>query len=286
MWRYLVIKTAAIFPSQSAHNAQPVLEALSKSMSAQGWKVQENNLQADVAVIWSVLWAGRMKNNQNVYRAFHDTGRPVIVVDIGTLRRGITWKVALDNINGSGWFGHQQDLDPDRPRKLGLALQGPCPGNDILIASQHSASLQAEAVPDMTAWVLSQIALCRQHTDRRIIVRPHPRDRIRTDRLPRDVTVQTPQKVTGSYDDFGWPQEFHAVINHNSGPGVLAALCGSAPVVDRSSLAWPVSVSMQDIDRSYNRDRSQWLIEIAHTEYTIDEIEQGLWLKRLGSRLK
>lgn len=281
-----MIKTVAIFPSQAAQNARPVLEALSKSMTAHGWQVRENDMQADVAVIWSVLWAGKMKNNQQIYQSFHDTGRPVIVADIGTLHRGVTWKVALDNINGSGWFGHQQDLDPDRPRRLGLALRDISRGSNILIAPQHSASLQAQSVPDMTDWVLSQISQCRQYTDRPIVVRPHPRDRIIAKKIPRDVTVQVPQKIPGSYDDFGWPQEFHAVINHNSGPGVLAALCGSAPVVDRSSLAWPVSVSMQDIDRPYDCDRSQWLIEITHTEYTVDEIEQGLWLKRLGSRLK
>jgi hypothetical protein len=281
-----VIKTAAIFPSQSAQNSRPVLDAMIRSMSAHGWQIRENDLRADVAVIWSVLWWGRMKNNQNIYRVFQDTGRPVIVVDIGTLRRGLTWKVALGNINGSGWFGHHQDLDLDRPRKLGISLKSSHPGKDILIASQHSASLQAKNIPDMTAWVRSQIDLVRQHTDRQIVIRPHPRDRLIIDRLHRDISIHVPDKITGSYDDFGWPSGFHAVINHNSGPGVLAALSGSAPVVDRSSLAWPVSVSMQDIDRPYDRDRSQWLIEIAHTEYTINEIDQGLWLKRLSDKLQ
>jgi hypothetical protein len=32
-------------------------------------------------------------------------------------------------------------------------------------------------------------------------------------------------------------------------------------------------------------DRDQWLVEICHSEYTIEEIKQAQWLKRIGNRL-
>jgi len=97
--------------------------------------------------------------------------------------------------------------------------------------------------------------------------------------------VENPKPVAGTYDGFDWRDAWHAVVNHNSGPGVMAALAGVRPVVHNTSLAWPVSVNIQDIERPYDIDRERWLIEIAHTEYTLDEITQGTWLKRLGSRL-
>jgi hypothetical protein len=74
----------------------------------------------------------------------------------------------------------------------------------------------------------------------------------------------------------------HAVVNYNSGPGIQSAISGTRPVVDSTSLAYPVSVSVQDIEKPYNIDRDQWLIEICHTEYTLNEITQGLWIKRLA----
>jgi hypothetical protein len=77
----------------------------------------------------------------------------------------------------------------------------------------------------------------------------------------------------------------HAVVNHNSGPGTQAAIAGSRPVVHESSLAAPVAVSFADIEKPYDIDRSQWLIEICHTEYTVEELRTGQWLKRIAPAL-
>jgi hypothetical protein len=52
-------------------------------------------------------------------------------------------------------------------------------------------------------------------------------------------------------------------------------------VVGTYSLASPVAVTINDIDRPYNIDRDQWLVEICHTEYTINEIKEGKWISRL-----
>jgi hypothetical protein len=77
----------------------------------------------------------------------------------------------------------------------------------------------------------------------------------------------------------------HAVVNYNSGIGIQAAIAGCRPVVDSTSLATPVSVSLADIEQPYNIDRQQWLVEICHTEYTLTEIKQGLWLRRIEPAL-
>jgi hypothetical protein len=42
---------------------------------------------------------------------------------------------------------------------------------------------------------------------------------------------------------------------------------------------------MHDIEDPIMPDRTQWLNDYAHTEYTLDEIAQGIPLKRLTEKL-
>jgi hypothetical protein len=65
-----------------------------------------------------------------------------------------------------------------------------------------------------------------------------------------------------------------------------AAIAGCRPVVDQSSLAAPVGVDINNIEQPYDVDRSRWLVEICHTEYTVEEIISGIWLKRIQSALQ
>jgi hypothetical protein len=103
--------------------------------------------------------------------------------------------------------------------------------------------------------------------------------------LPKDVEYEIPYKITNTYDSFDMHFDCHAVVNYNSGPGIQATISGTRPIVDKTSLAYPVSVSVKDIEKPYNIDRDRWLTEICHTEYTLEEIAQGLWLKRISSAL-
>jgi hypothetical protein len=97
--------------------------------------------------------------------------------------------------------------------------------------------------------------------------------------------LEEPNYLANTYDSFDLHFDCHAVVNYNSGPGIQAAISGTRPMVNSSSLAWPVAISIQDIENPYTQDRDQWLVEICHTEYTIDEISQGIWLKRIASAL-
>jgi hypothetical protein len=80
-----------------------------------------------------------------------------------------------------------------------------------------------------------------------------------------------------TYDSFDIDYAYQLVINYNSGAGVQAALLGANVLVDKSSLAYTVSKGM---------DKTQWLVEICHTEYTLHEIAAATWLKRIGHRLE
>lgn len=252
----------------------------------EGIKVIDNSLDADAVLLWSVLWQGRMRQNQQIYDHYRHQGRPVIIVEVGTLRRNHTWKVAIDNISRLGYYGHEQDLDPDRPRRLGIGLHlADYRRPHVLIACQNSHSLQMDCVGDQTLWIGQQIRTIRACTDRPIRVRPHPRSPLGKFVLLPGVEVEIPRKVAHTYDDFDLDLGCHAVVNINSGPGILAPLAGTPVVVDSSSLAHPISISIEQIESPPDRDIEQWLIGISHTEYVIPELSDGLWLRRLSSRL-
>jgi hypothetical protein len=273
----------AYFPAQVALNGAPVMEAVLDCLQAAGHQTQENSWDADAAVIWSVLWHGRMAANQAVYGHYRAQNRPVIVVEVGALYRGNTWKIAVNNVTAEGYYGHNHNLDWDRPRKLGISLAiQPTPSPEITVALQHTKSLQTVAVADMTQWVHDTVTLLRHYTDRPIVVRPHPRCSIP---LPPGVIVQQPQKLANTYDSYDMHYNCHAVVNHNSGPGIQAAIAGVRPIVDQSSLAHPVSIAWTDIEKPYLTDRDLWLTQICHTEYTTQEIRQGLWLNRIAPAL-
>lgn len=275
----------AYFPNQCALNSVPVLQSMLDSLRSSGHTVEQNSMDADAAIIWSVLWSGRMSANQGVWSHYKAMGKPVIVIDAGALYRGATWKIAVNSITSAGYYGHTENLNWDRPKKLGISLALNLSRNpQIVIAAQHKKSSQVAGLVSMEGWILTQIDNIKAVTDRPIVIRPHPRSPLDRTQF-QNITIEQPKKITNTYDSYNLAFDCHAIINYNSGPGIQAALAGTRPVVDSSSLAHPVSIQIANIEKSYDCDRDQWLVEICHTEYTLEEIKQGLWLKRLSTAL-
>ena len=275
----------AYFPNQCAQNSAPVMQAMLSSLRKHGHQPCENTWDADAAIIWSVLWLGRMAENHAVWQHYREHNRPVIIVDVGALYRGETWKIALNSVTAVGYYGHQEDLDWDRPRKLCISQAINLSQNPrIVVAAQHARSLQVAELDSMESWIIDQVTTLREHTDRPITVRPHPRSRLNADKLRKvsnQIVLEQPQRISNSYDSYNLAFDCHAMINHNSGPGIQAALAGTRPIVHQSSLAYPVSIQLQQLEEPYRVDRDQWLVEICHTEYTLAEIEKGTWITRL-----
>ena len=85
----------SLFNNFGAKNSVPVFQAIAQGLVAQGHTVVYHDLTADVAVIWSMLWTGRMRPNQEVYEAFRRQGKPVIVAEVGMIQRGQIWDSML-----------------------------------------------------------------------------------------------------------------------------------------------------------------------------------------------
>jgi hypothetical protein len=275
----------AYFPNQCAQNSRDPLNALLSSLRRAGHVLVENSMDADAAVLWSVLWHGRMAANQRAYMHYRELGRPLIIVDVGALYRGNTWKIALNHLTADGYYGHLENLDWNRPRKLGISLAINVSRNPgILLAGQHPKSLQVANLDSQENWANQKYQELRNITDRPIYYRPHPRATLNTNKLLSDIHVVRPNPIASTYDSFDMHFDYHAIVNHNSGPGIQAAISGTRPIVDKTSLAYSVSIDLAQLEKPYDIDRDQWLVEICHTEYLVEEIEQGTWIKRLESK--
>jgi len=288
-----VIINCAYYPEQCAKNSPAVLQSFLHSLRVAGVTPVENSMECDAVVIWSVLWNGRMQANKAVYEHYRSQGKPVIVIDVGALKREITWKISINNINSDGYYGHKQNLNWDRPAQLDLQLHDMSyKREDILLAMQHKKSLQWTGMPEPVEWVKDTVNKIRQYTDRHIVIRPHPRSpafvpQHRFGMLDlNNCSLEQPMRIDDTYDQYDIDYEYHAVINHCSGPGIKAAIDGASVLVDRTSLAYPVGTRLEYIENPPLQDREQWFVEICHTEYTLEEIEQGLWLKRLKDLLE
>lgn len=267
----------AYFPNQTALKSESVWGPFLDGCRQVGIEPVENSYSADCAVIWSVLWNGRMRTNETVFNHYRNIQKPVFIIEVGALDRGRTWKISANHIINSGIYGNTENIDYDRGRKLGISLQ-PVKSvrkDSILIIGQHERSLQWQNQPTTRTWLTQKIAEIRKYTDRPVIFRPHPRHPIGPAPLS-GIIFEKPTKLADTYDKFDIEFDHHCVISHNSGPGIQAALAGTPIICDKTSLAYPVSQSISSINEVFLPDRQNWFHQVLHTEWTVDEIRQGI----------
>jgi hypothetical protein len=115
-----------------------VFAAFSAGLKKLGHSIVDKD--EDVCVIWSVLWQGRMQPNKLIYENAIKNHRPIVIIEVGNLKRGVTWRISDQHINNFGIFGNSENLDLDRPKKLGILLNPMASRrrDEILIATQHS----------------------------------------------------------------------------------------------------------------------------------------------------
>ena len=271
-----------------ALNSGPVFDAFHAGANALGHSVSIDG-DSGIDVIWSVLFNGRMAGNRAIWERNVQQSKPTIVLEVGGIKRGKTWKVALNGINRDAYFGPINNTS-ERADKLELELKSwRHDGEYILICGQHEQSLQWKNMPRMSTWVMETIDTIQKHTDRPIIFRPHPRCRLpHIETEFNNVKRQDPQYVNGTYDDFDMNfKNIYATVNWSSNPAIHSVIEGIPAFTGPSSLAYDVALQdFSQIDNPLYCDRRQWLNDYAYTEWTVEEISQGLPLKLLTSKLK
>lgn len=266
------------FRQYRALNSPPIFHAFEQGLIKLGHTIANQTMNGDAAVIWSVLWHGRMKSNQKVWNHYRSQNKSVIVLEVSCLRRDHTWKIGINGINLGSYFV-PNNVDNTRATQLSIQLKPwRQQGNNIIICSQHGHSHQWRDQPAMDQWIRNTITEIRQYTDRPIIVRPHPRFPVNIKNLNvESSTVPFKQDLLNAW----------AVINWNSNTGIESIIEGIPSFVGPESLARPVAnLNLSQINDPVMPDRTQWINKLAWTEWTTEEMANGIPQKLLIDHLQ
>lgn len=279
------------WPMHGPLNSENVFAKFLKSMQATGDDVHVNKeIAGDVAVIWSVLWQGRMRNYKQIWERYRQAKKPVIVLEVGGLRRNESFKIAINGVNRKADFA-DQDVDDTRwPLFKHTFKPWKQTGDNIIILGQHHASEQWNGMPSMNVWFEQQINEIRKHTTRPILIRPHPRNPVGFDFAKyKHVSLVPPVMDSNTIDDTNFKdtlKDAWAVINHSSNPAMEAVINGIPVFVSADSLCYDVgNHSLTHINNPKMPDRQEWANKLSYTEWFENEIEVGLPWTRIKDRI-
>ena len=282
----------SVYPKFGPINSKKVFEAFTQSLETAGEEIQLNcNGNSDVTVIWSVLWQGKMKGYQSIWEECQKKNTPVVVLEVGGIKRNETFKVGINGVNREADFANQT-FDGERWKKLNIELKPwRSTGDTIIICGQHHRSHQWRNNPTLNLWFEQQINEIRKHTDRPIVIRPHPRNPTGFDISKwKNVTKVLPQRDYNTVDDTDFKETLKqawAVVNYSSNPAMMSVFNGIPVFVSEQSLCYDVgNTSLSNINNPAMPDRSNWANKLAYTEWTTEEIKQGLPWQRIKKRLK
>ena len=151
-------------------------------------------------------------------------------------------------------------------------------GNNILICCQRDGGWSMDGKPLMP-WLVNTVKEIRKYSDRKIMVRFHPGDKnvlshrraLSRFRL-KDVMLSNSKSLL---DDL---RTAHAVVNHNSSPGVVAAIEG-VPIFltdpARSQAGEVAHNTLESLETPQEFDREKWIQKMAQMHWTLDELKDG-----------
>lgn len=146
-------------------------------------------------------------------------------------------------------------------------------GQHILVCGQRDGGWAMKGV-DMPVWILNTVKTIRQHTDRPVVVRPHPKNPIRPELIRQFANVSLSQNQLLQQD----LQNAWASVFFNSSSCVASVLAG-VPVFaeDPDCVAWTVANhDLSAIEKPLRPERQQWLYDLSAAHWTDDESRAGL----------
>ena len=164
-------------------------------------------------------------------------------------------------------------------QRLGLRLEPwRTAGRHVLICLQRDGGWSMKGI-DMRDWVRVTVKTLRQHTQRPILIRPHPKCPIDLSDLTckRDIYVSAPDSTLQDDIQGAWASVFF-----NSSSCVASILAG-VPVfaADPDCVAWQVAnPNLAAIENPVLLERQPWLNDLAAAHWTDAESQQGMIIKK------
>ncbi len=232
------------------------------------------------------LQFGHRGKERAIARAMAENGAQNLFVELGYLRRAnkLDDEAAYYQVG----LGRTCWLPPcpcprDRFEALGMPMETrtarragkgskATPSGHVLILGQvpgdgqHGRSQQA-----LAAWYSAAVATIREHTDRRIVFRPHPKARALG--LCPDADEQQ-DSATPLAEAF---RAAHCAVTFNSTAGTEAMLAGVPVVCDPLSMYAPwAETDLTAVEKPAVGDREDYFSRLAYAQWTRDEMRSGL----------
>jgi hypothetical protein len=268
-----------LWTKNGALNSAPVFSSFADGLIKTGHQVVYNTEDCDVEVIWSVLWSGRMAQNKPLWHRSKRQQKPIIVLEVGGINRGKTWKMGINGIDNTAIFPRPDPLY----KRAGVVGLNPTPwnfaGKNILICAQNENSDLWTNKPKTSVWLESLMKEIRRVTDRPVVFRPHPRFPVDIkENTYKNFKVINPTKVLTTYDSYDLTfDDVYATINPSSNPGTQSVINGVKALVDENSLAYDMSIkTVNNLLSDREHDRENWIEKIAYTEFYLSEFADGI----------
>ncbi len=179
------------------------------------------------------------------------------------------------------------EIDPTRWQKiannLGIRLKDyRTSGDHVLILMQRNGGWSMDGV-DVQDWANSVIDTIRQHTDRPIVIRPHPGDKDSRNYLnpanPKcKIKFSKRVRLSSNVNLIDDLRNCWAAINYNSSPVVGAAIEGYPIFVSdptRSQCKEIANIDLSKIENPNLPDRQQWVERLSMFHWNFDELKSG-----------
>lgn len=212
----------------------------------------------------AVFWAHKQIPIINAQRA---AGLDYLVMERGYFGdRFAMTSLGFNGLNGHAEF-HNRNMPGDRWAKYGVDLKPwKQDGEVIVLMGQVPTDASLRGCPNYPQWIVRAAAEAQQKYGMKVYFRAHPHpaaQNFRPQLPPIGGTLQSALDRAA------------AVLIWNSNSGVDAVLNGVPLIVgDRGSMA--TSMAVQRIgDPLVRPDRTQWLRDLAYTQWTDSEISNG-----------
>lgn len=224
--------------------------------------------KAPVAVFY-----GLAQGLRKVLTDYQARGLKAFYIDLGYWgrRKRTRWdgyhKIVLNGRHPTDYF-QRRTHSPDRFRELGVKIEPwRKSGRHIIIAGMSAKAAAAEGF-QANQWERSAIAKLRKITDRPLIYRPKPNWEGAT-----PLVGSTFQKDVELEDAL---RNCYAVVTHHSNVGVDALMAG-VPVFSTEGVASVLGrTSLKYIEDAVRPDgREQWAADLAHVQWSMDEMKSG-----------
>tara|TARA_B100001057_G_scaffold496489_1_gene598113 strand:+ start:3526 stop:4419 length:894 start_codon:yes stop_codon:yes gene_type:complete len=249
-------------------------------------------IDCDVAVIFG-SWKKSPKKKWKMMLAHHflkaeivnEHRGKLIVIETPLLNRTISddglhdqYRVGLNHfMRGLADFKNTNSK-PDRFNKLNIDVKPwRKSGDHVLIVGQNLFDASLFGI-DFSYWVENTTKMLLKHTNRKIVIRDHPENKTELKnyiehKFGHISQVEYSNKGT-IYDDL---KNAHCTVSYTSGSSIDSIIAG-VPVIPCSeyNFLWPISShSLSEIENPKLGEREQLLYDLAYTQWSVEEINQG-----------